>query len=154
MKTKSGNALLAVLLAIGIFGGLSIVGMAMGIITIPWLKLGSQVQMERQIIQKTFDADNALYNYHWFKEKAADISATENKIQNAQSDILDFEVSAGDRSKWTFEDKTEYARISAIKSGLKNYYETIVADYNARAKEVDRSIFKDELPLFFSLKAF
>ncbi len=61
---------------------------------------------------------------------------------------------AGDRSKWTFEDKNESARLSAVYTGLKNHYEDLVTEYNARANEVDRAVFQDELPTFFSLKPF
>ena len=134
--------------------GLSVVGMALNIITIPWLKLGRQVEMERGIINKTYNADNALYNYHWFKERYEGIGAVENKIGIADKAVKGFQDNAGQRKDWTFEDKTENARLSAVKQGLMSQYEDLVAEYNARAKEVDRAIFKDELPLFFNIKPF
>lgn len=140
-----------------VFGGmtvLSVIGMALNIITIPWLKLGSQVQMERDIVTKTYNADNALYNYHWFKERYEAIKATESKIKIAKEQVVSFETSAGSRKDWTFEDKTEHARLNSVVQGLKSHYEDIVAEYNAKSKEVDRAIFKDELPTFFSLQPF
>lgn len=150
MNENKGFIGVALLVIVGLIG-LSVVGMALNIITIPWLKLGSKVQMERDVVQKVYNADNALYNYHWFQEKGEAIKATKAKIKIANEAIASFELSAGARKDWTFEDKTEHARLSAVAQGLKSHLEESVAEYNARAKEVDRAIFKDELPLFFSL---
>ena len=139
------------------FIGLIILGAlatAMNLITIPWLKFNRQVQMNRDIVTKTYNADNALYNYHWFKERAGSIKATEVKIQNAKNEQESFRASAGTRTKWTFEDKNEDSRLSSIVLGLKNHYQDIVAEYNARAKEADRAIFSQELPLFINLNAY
>lgn len=151
---KESGFIGVVLLAVAAVVGLSVVGMALNVITIPWLKLGSQVQMERDIVTKTYNADNAIYNYEWFKQRLEDIKAAETKIMNAKNSVSDFELSAGSRDKWTFEDKTEHARLSAVVLGLKNHYEEIVAEYNAKAKMANRNIFQDDLPLIFSLKPF
>jgi len=141
---------------IGIVGliFIGIIGSAMNLITIPWLKFNRQVQMERDIVTKTYDADNALYNYHWFKEKAGEIKATEQKIIIAEAEFKSFQDVAGPRKDWTFEDKTEESRLRSISMGLKTYYQSLVAEYNARASQVDRAIFQDELPLFFNLNAY
>lgn len=139
------------------FGGvmvLGVIGTALNIITIPWLKLNSQVQTERDIVQRTYNADNALYNYRWFKDRYEALAATERQISNAQEVEAMFLASAGPRSGWTFEDKAEAARLSAIILGLKNGYETMAAEYNSRAKQVDRAVFQDELPMFFSIQPF
>ena len=133
---------------------LGALGTALNLITIPWLKFNRQVQMERDIVTKVYEADNALYNYHWFKERYEAIKATENKVKVAKDSVVSFESSAGSRKDWTFEDKTEHARLSSVVQGLKSHYEDIVAAYNARSKEVDRAVFKDELPTFFTLQPF
>ena len=133
---------------------LSVLGTAFGLITIPWLKFGSQVQTNRDIVEKTYNAENALYNYRWFKDRFELIGATETQIENAQIAHESFKTSAGARSSWTFEDKNEDARLGSVVLGLKNHYQEIVAEYNSRAKQVDRNIFIDDLPLFFNLKAY
>lgn len=133
---------------------LTVVASAMNLITIPWLKFNSQVQMNRDIVTKTYNADNAIYNYHWFQERLQAIKATEVKIENAKTTQAQFKTDAGVRTAWTFEDKTEDARLGTIVLGLKNHYQDIVAEYNARSNEADRAIFSQELPLFFSLKAY
>lgn len=144
------------LISLGILGLITLgaIGTALNIITIPWLKLNRQVQLNRDIVEQTFEADNALYNYHWFKERAEAIKAQQTKVKNAAEAVITFEAAAGPREKWTFEDKTEHARLSSVVTGNKAHYEDLVAEYNARAKEADRAIFKDELPLFFSLEPF
>lgn len=142
------------ILVLGGFFVLAILGSVFNLITIPWLKFGSQVQMNRDIVTKTYNADNALYNYHWFQERQQSIKAVEVQIENAKKTQEEFRSSAGVRSSWTFEDKTEDARLGSVVLGLKNHYQEIVAEYNARANEADRNIFSQDLPLFFSLKAY
>lgn len=145
---KTFGIIIAVL---GGFFALAVIGSAMNLITIPWLKFDRQVQMNRDIVTKTYNADNALYNYHWFKEKAEYVKATAAKVKIADESVTSFEASAGPRTAWTFEDKTEAARLRAVAQGLRGAYEESVAEYNARMKQADRAIFAEELPLFFSL---
>lgn len=133
---------------------LSIIASALNLITIPWLKFNSQVQGNREIVSKTYNADNQLYNYHWFQERAAAIKALDQTIAQSQAAILTFEAATGDRNKWTFEDKTEDNRLRQIILGQQAQYNSLVGEYNARAKEVDRNIFQNDLPLFFDLKPF
>jgi len=145
------KSLLLGLMFIGIFGGLTLISYILQIGGIPFAKLRSQINMEKQIIKKTYNADNALYNYHWFKERFEAIGATETKIKTSISDVNQFKIDAGERKDWTFEDKTEYSRLNSIKTGITNHYEDLASEYNARAKEVDRAVFQDELPLFFNI---
>lgn len=157
MKKNKGTIGLVIL---AVIGGiitlllLAALASAMNLITIPWLKFNSQVQMNRDIVTKTYNADNAIYNYHWFQERLGEIKATETQIENAKASQADFRANAGVRSSWTFEDKTEDARLSSVVLGLKNNYESLVNEYNAKAGEADRSIFSQDLPVFFNLKPF
>lgn len=143
-------------IAIGFLGLLVLgaVGTAFNLITIPWLKFNRQIETNREIINKTYNADNALYNYHWFQERSQAIVALQGKIKNADEALASFELLAGARDKWTFEDKTEDSRLRIVALGLKSQYEDLVHEYNARASEVDRAIFKDSLPLFFNLNPY
>lgn len=133
---------------------LGALGTAFNLFTIPWLKFDRQVQTNRDIINKTYNADNALYNYHWFQERSQSIIALEGKIKASDAAVASFEASAGPRKDWTFEDKTEHARLGSVALGLRSQYEDLVHEYNARASEADRAIFKNELPLFFNLNAY
>lgn len=131
---------------------LAAVGSALNLITIPWLTFDSKVQMNRDIVTKTYNADNALYNYHWFQEQAGQIKTASQNIDVASSTMTSFESSAGARSTWTFEDKDEDNRLRQVLEGTRAYYNSLVNDYNAKAGEVDRSIFQNDLPLFFNLR--
>ncbi len=151
---QKGNIALVVLGVVGLFLALGVVSTALGIITLPWFKLDTQIQTNRDIIQKTYKADNVIYNYEWFKQTAEDIKAAEAQTQIAKDSLTSFEQAAGPRDKWTFEDRTEDSRLRAVFQGLQGHYTQLVADYNARAAEANRNIFIDNLPTFFSLKPF
>lgn len=101
-----------------------------------------------RIVQKTFDADNVIYNYEWFKQQNADIQSITTKATNADASVKEFEAAAGERSTWTFEDKQREAQLSSVALGLKNQRASMVAEYNARSQMANRSIFKTgDLPL-------
>jgi hypothetical protein len=154
---RNGQAGLVVLIVLGSLIGLVVlgaIGVGLNLITIPWLKFSSQVQMNRDIVTKTYNADNAIYNYHWFQERSGAIIALDATIKQSQAAQADFEASAGPRSQWTFEDKAEDSRLRAVVQGQEAQYNSLVNEYNARAGEADRSIFQNGLALFFSLKAY
>lgn len=115
---------------------------AMGLIANPFFQAA-------RIVNKTIDADNVIYNYEWFKRQHEDIRAFDAQVANAQQQLDLFTISAGPRDKWTFEDKGESQRLSSIVLGLKNQRVAMVAEYNAKSRMVNRSIFKtgdSELP--------
>lgn len=94
------------------------------------------------VVERTLDPDNVIYNYEWFKLKYEGYLATENKIENAKAALETFKADAGPRDKWSFEDKNESSRLSSVLLGLQNYIEDIKAEYNAKSRMVNRSIFK------------
>ena len=151
-KFPTGKVVGIFVLAIVVLFAMAVIGSALNLITIPWLRFDSQVQMNRDIIAKTYDATNAVYNYHWFKQTSGDIKAAQQNIDVAKTQLADFETFAGDHSKWSFDDKTEDARLRSVYTGLQTYTNGLIADYNAHAKEADRSIFQDNLPLFFNIQ--
>ena len=77
------------------------------------------------------------------------------KLDNADQAVTSFEQSAGDRSKWTFEDKTEDSRLRSVAQGIYSQIQDAVATYDARSKMADRNIFKDGiLPNFIDATTF
>lgn len=100
-----------------------------------------------RVIEKTFDADNVIYNYEWFKRQYQDINAMDIKILNIRAQALDFTTNNPDRASWTFEDKQEDSRLRSITLGLQNQRLSMVAEYNAKANMANRDIFRtSELP--------
>lgn len=134
-----------VMLSILIVFFLYFIGLLLGVVTLPLHMVSNVVQTDHDIIDKTINADNAIYNYEWFKQQYEDIKAMENKIRIAHISVETFKLNAPDRDKWTFEDKNEYNRLSAVEQGLKSEIESMTATYNARSKMANRVIFRDGL---------
>ena len=114
---------------------------------LPFLTVTSQIDIAGDIIDKTYDADNAIYNYEWFKQRYEDIQATETKISNTKKNMEEYRDLYGDASEWDWQTKQGYNSLNTVYLGQQNYYEEIVADYNARSKMANREIFKEKLPL-------
>lgn len=150
MKTI-GITILALFGTIATYFVVGYVGVALGIFALPLFRLQTKVDTNYQIIQKTYNADNVIYNYEWFKQTYEDIQADDLKIANAQKSLDIYKENAGEQKNWTFEDKTEIARLGAVILGLQNHKEDLVATYNARAKMANRNIFQNNLPMFISL---
>lgn len=147
MKNKKAQVGWIILVIIGIF---VLVGAVYGIKYL-WLTpkiITTQVDSASDIIEKTYDSDNAIYNYEWFKTQYEKIEANRNQIQNVIASLTEFKQTYGNNSSfWDYETKQEYNRLNTIKMGLQNQEENLVAEYNARSKMANREIFKDNLPL-------
>lgn len=146
-----GIAIASIFALFVVYAGVALFGSAFHIFTLPFIRLESKVQTNEDIIKKTYNADNALAQYHYFKDTYEAIQADQNKIAQAKEAVTQFQAQAGPRTEWTFEDKTEYSRLNAVVQGLQSHYEDLVAEYNAKAKSVDRAVFKDNLPLYIGL---
>ncbi len=108
-----------------------------------------------RIINKTIDADNVIYNYEWFKQRHEDVGAIDSKIRGADASVAAFAESAGPRAEWHREDRIEHSRLSAVALGLQQQRADVAAEYNARSRMANRSIFKAgdaELPESISLE--
>lgn len=137
---KTFGIFIAVLLGLGVLvGG----GMLFKIAFFPVNTAQKLIETGYDAQDKVLNADNAIYNYEWFKQQKEDIDAIGRKYQNA-SDSYDSYVSSITGEK-TFEDKNEIARLNSVKLGIKNQLEQMIADYNARAKMATRNIFEDSV---------
>lgn len=125
-----------------IFLVVSLIGFGMKTVLFPAHVANKTVDTAYQITDKTLNADNVIYNYEWFKRQYNDYLAINNKVKNAEITVKEFNDSAGPRDKWTFEDKTESARLQSIVTGLKQQRQDIVSEYNAKSQMANRSIFK------------
>jgi len=103
----------------------------------------------RRIIDKTFDADNVIHNYEWFKQRWQDVQAIDAKVTSSQAAVSQFKAEAGPRGSWKRDDRMESSRLSAVLLGLQQQRADMAAEYNARSKMANRAIFKGgdvELP--------
>ena len=105
-----------------------------------------QVDVAHDIVDQTYTAENAIYNYEWFKIQFEKISESEIQIDNTMMQKDEFKDLYGNVSKWDWTTKEEYNRLSTTLLGQKNHYELLIADYNARSKMANKNIFDGKLP--------
>ncbi len=129
---------------IGIIG-LSLAGMILRVVLFPTNVATNMIDTAYDANNKIINADNAIYNYEWFKQQKADIDASKKQLDNARSSYNAFNSALPEYSLRTFEDKGESARLNAIVLGLENNLQSQIADYNARASMATRNIFEDHV---------
>ncbi len=106
----------------------------------------AEVDSAHDIIDKTYDADNAIANYEWFKTQHEKIQAAEKQIDITFEATESFKNDYGDPKEFDWQTRQEYDRIKANLTGQKLHYEDLVATYNARSEMANREIFKNKLP--------
>jgi len=115
--------------------------------------IGRGLRTTEQIANRTFDGDNVIYNYEWFKQTYEDIKALDRKITNAEDRVGQFKETAGDPKDWGYSLSEEFNRLNGICLGLKNQRADVIAKYNARSKMVNRNIFKGkDLPITIEIE--
>lgn len=132
-----------------LIGLVAMIGIAVLLVLTFWLAphiFVAEVDSAHDIIDKTYDADNAIYNYEWFKSRHEKIKATEKQIDNVAIQVDEFKSDYGEPKEYDWQTKQEYNRIKTNFVGLKNHYEDIVAEYNAKSKMANRNIFQNKLP--------
>lgn len=115
--------------------------------------IGTALNTTQEIVEKTVDVDNVIYNYEWFKETWEDIQALEKKIENAEMNLNTFKENAGEPKDWNYSISEEINRLNGICLGLRNQRADVIAKYNARSKMANRNIFKGKsLPLSIDIE--
>lgn len=102
------------------------------------------VGVATDIVKKTFDADNIIHNYEWFKQMAEDLDAAEKRVNITTEALAQFkeDLKEVSRKDWGFEDKDQYATFNTDLRGQKAHLEQMKADFRARSKMANRAIFK------------
>lgn len=119
---------------------------------LPWHEFKTEVKSEYDIVDKTMDANNAIYNYEWFKNQENKILALERQIDISVRQRTEFLALYPQSASWSQYQQGEYSRLSANIAGQEQLYEKVVADYNAHSEMANRAIFKDGLPLHVEKK--
>lgn len=145
-----------VLPIIGVLALLTFGGLAIKFIFFPVHTAQNQVQLMYDASDKVLNADNAIYNYEWFKKQHGDIEASKKQLDNSRKTYASFTASLPEsRIEWSFEDKQEDARLRTVVLGIENNLEAQIAEYNARASMATRNIFEDSvLPSFIDALTF
>lgn len=146
-RSKGGkhmkNALIVAVLVIGLL----ISGTVLRAVLFPVNTLDKSIDTAYQVVDKTLDGDNAIYNYEWFKEQEAHIRASLRNEEIAKEEYdLYIEMLPEDRESWTREDKQEESSLRNSYYALQKLSNLAIEDYNAKSEMVSRNIFKDNLP--------
>ncbi len=94
----------------------------------------------RGVITKTLDSDNVIQNYEWFKQTAQDYDAALANIETTRAQVKDLASVPASKRDW--QDKKDLSAARTTLSGQIQYANSLAADYNARSKMMNRSIFK------------
>lgn len=119
-----------------------------GIVALPFHSIGKQQETAHDIIDQTYTADNAIYNYEWFKTQYEKIEATKQNIEATDAQVKDFKEVYGNSTEWDYTTKQQYTQLQTQRTGQIQYCNDLIADYNARSKMANRAIFNDNLPMF------
>jgi hypothetical protein len=125
--------------------GIIVVGFIAKLIMFPVNTASKLIDTAYEAQDKTLNAENAIYNYEWFKSTKETINAMNQNLETNIKAANDFDKSAGDRSTWTYEDKTESSRLHSVAQGNENNLRVVIAEYNARAKMANRNIFENRI---------
>lgn len=123
---------------LGLFKQIFIFGLLIGV-TVVTLAI---IFKPTKVLEQVANPAAIVYKYEYFYNQAEAYRAITRKIIMAKKSIVQFKEDAGFHKDWTFEDKIELSRLRSIADGLAYQCNDIVADYNAKAQQVTRSIFK------------
>ena len=138
MMKVLGIAILAIV-------GVTLVGGLIRVFFFPVEVANNMIDTAYDANKKVINADNAIYNYEWFKQQKANIDASKTQLDNARRNYDAYVADLGARSDWGFEDKGEAARLNAVVLGLENNLQSQIENYNARASMATRNIFEDHV---------
>lgn len=87
------------------------------------------------VVDKATNTDRIIYNYEWFHSSYNDIQGIEQQIKNKE-ELLN--VMKADSNT----DQMDLKKVEIELSGLKNMRVNFISEYNAKASQVNRSIWK------------
>lgn len=140
-KTFQTIALVALLLL------LPVVVIGFKAVFFPVHTIDQSIDTAYEVVDKTLDGENAIYNYEWFKQQEAYIRECYKNEEIAKEEYdLFLSMLPEDRNEWTREDKQEEASLRNSYYALQKLTNKAIEDYNAKSSMVNRAIFKDNLP--------
>lgn len=110
--------------------------------------IDKSLQTSYDVTSKTMNAENAIYNYEWFKSQEAYIRECLKNEEIAHEEWSNFlSMLPEDRSTWDRDDKQEEGSLRGSYYALQKLTNKAIEDYNAKSSMVNRSVFKDNLPV-------
>lgn len=134
------------IIGIGIVFG--IFGLIFKIVLFPSYVANKAVDTGYGIVDKTMNADNALFNYEQYYDLYQGAKQQVMNINNCQKQIDNLKKTYGeDTSKWTKDIRNDFAFQQQTIEGYLMQYQKIVSEYNSNSQKLNRNLFKaKELP--------
>ena len=141
------KTILAAIAVISVLAMLSAIGIAARIVLFPAAVVENSINMAYDVMSDTLTAENAIYNYEWFKQQEADIRRCIGNEAMAQEEYDTYLAALpGNAADWSRFQQQEEASLRNSLSALKRITNKAIEDYNARASMANRNIFNDNLP--------
>jgi hypothetical protein len=102
--------------------------------------VGNMLFRPMQVIEKVTEPDRIIYTYEWFFNAKASIDSYVSQIKVASQSVQNF---INEKHEDTYSNGIELARLREIERGLQNQLYSTVNQYNANAKNLSRTYFKD-----------
>lgn len=113
----------------------------------PFLPWNEERKAGADVIEDTYNGENAVEEYEWFRSQWGDIQSRRAQIQNYKDELQGFYDTYGnDSSQWDDQAQTRHTRLQQRITANQNDLERLVSEYNARSDMDNRAVFKCHLP--------
>lgn len=135
-----------------LFIGVAVIAIFIALSVVSYFWLGPMIFTEQreagaETVEQTYNAENAIQEYEWFREQYQDIEAQRSQIENTQDELKRFyDIHGKDPDEWSRIAAEDHSRIQQRLTGNQNQLESMVAEYNARSNSANRALFKCNLP--------
>lgn len=100
------------------------------------------------VSEDVFEEHSFLLTDEWFNTQRQAIQDKDAQIKESREKLLRLEQDAGPRETWDFQDRLLWSPLNSDIGNLEAVRESMVADYNGRARLKNRDPFKtDTIPL-------
>lgn len=140
------------LIVIAVFLFLAVGGFVLKAVLFPVHVAKTVLNTGTNIIDKTLDANNVIFNYENFKDMYNNSKAQVMNIVNTQKTMQGIKDTYGEPKTWSKDIRSDFAFQQSNLDGFMMQYQSIVKQYNSDSSKLNRKIFKDnklpsELPL-------
>jgi len=132
-------------IVLAIIFSLGFISAGLGLITLPGHVTSNSVQTAHDVVDKTINVNNALFNYEEFFNKYEGAKMQATNIKNTEKAIQTLKDTYGeDATKWPKDVRSDYSNLQQNIEGYKMMYQKIVQEYNADSQKLNRNLFKSK----------
>jgi len=136
------------LLVLGMFVAIGVIGFIGKVVLFPVHVLDKTAETGYGIVNKTLNADNAIFNYEQFHDLYQGAKQQTVNITNSKNQINMLKETYGeDASKYPKDVRNDLSFQQQTLEGYLIQYQKIVSEFNSNSKKLNRELFKSkELP--------